>query len=327
MKQPTSTSGVWKGYATKSFFNTMNCPAATLLTLQEMTGDTHDEVLTASGGLAGGMGGSTCGVLLGGALGLGLQYTVHSEGAGCHAEAATVKRVGAFLDWFEDTYGTTDCRERTGVEFTSIKKMAAYMVPGHKSVKCLAHLRKAIGYLQEQVLDPAAAELNAGEPKCGHCAADILADVREQTGVGSEVLESASVVLDGGVGLHGGACGALAAAGLVVGLMSGTDFHRSTMRDGLGAMAAMVRAGGTSKPVRPGKAHYQVFTSSEAFERIKRAFLREAESISCREIVGRRFDNYAGFQDWITTSERCRGLKTMVAESTVKELIATGDLG
>ena len=324
MDRHSGAPNFWKGYATKSFFSTMNCPAATLLTIQEMTGDTHDAVLTASGGLAGGMGGSTCGVLFGGALGLGIQYSMHSEGAGSHAEAAVVEKVGEFLQWFEESYGTTDCRERTGIEFTSLGKMAQYMVPGHKAVKCLAHLRKAVGYLQEQILDPAQVELNSGDARCSHCAGDVLSEIREQTGVGSDVLESSSVVLDGGVGLHGGACGALAAAALVTGLMSGTDFHRTTMKDGMGAMAAMVRAGGTSKPVRPGKHHYDVFKSSQAFERIKSAFLQQAESVRCSEIVGRRFNDYADFQDWVTTSERCRSLKAIVAESTVGELAAAG---
>jgi hypothetical protein len=100
-----------------------------------------------------------------------------------------------------------------------------------------AVVEKVGGFLQEQILDPAAVCLNSGDASCSHCAGDVL--------------ESSSVVLDGGVGLHGG-------------------------------------AGGTSKPVQPGKHHYDVFKSSQAFERIKGAFLRQAESVRCSKIVGRR---------------------------------------
>ncbi len=210
------------------------------------------------------------------------------------------------------------------MRFGSIKDMVRYMLPGDKAIKCIAHLRNAIGYLQEQILEAPPAEPNTGHAECRHCARDVLAEIRRQTGAGSEVLEGASVVLDGGVGLHGGACGALAAAALITGLVSGTDYREMKMAKGLGVLAAMVRAGGISKPVSPGKDHYDVFRWNQAFGRIKAAFVQQAGSMNCREIAGRRFSNYMDFCEFVSGSDRCNELKTLVVDSTIKELSAAG---
>ena len=45
-----------------------------------------------------------------------------------------------------------------------------------------------------------------------HCAQRVLKGIREHTGVGDDLLEQLSFVFDGGIGLQGGACGALAGA-------------------------------------------------------------------------------------------------------------------
>jgi hypothetical protein len=56
-----------------------------------------------------------------------------------------------------------------------------------------------------------------------HCAQRVLKGIKEHTGIGDNLLEQLSFVFDGGIGLHGGACGALAGAIMGLNLLIGMD--------------------------------------------------------------------------------------------------------
>ena len=56
-----------------------------------------------------------------------------------------------------------------------------------------------------------------------HCAQQVLKGIREQTGIGDDLLEQLSFVFDGGIGLQGGVCGALAGAIMGVNLLIGMN--------------------------------------------------------------------------------------------------------
>ena len=67
-------SAFWGRRAVLNLFRKFNCPEATMQTVQDMIGRKEDGVLTAIAGLVAGVKGSTCGVVSGGALGVGLMY-------------------------------------------------------------------------------------------------------------------------------------------------------------------------------------------------------------------------------------------------------------
>lgn len=85
----------------------------------------------AATGLEGGCvaNGSTCGIASGGALGIALMNDHHLKNNGSCAEAAVLKSVGSYMDWFHDTYSTTQCRERNKVDFHSVTGQLKYFFP------------------------------------------------------------------------------------------------------------------------------------------------------------------------------------------------------
>jgi signal transduction protein with GAF and PtsI domain len=52
----------------------------------------------------------------------------------------------------------------------------------------------------------------------------VLKGIKEQTGITNERLENLSFVFDGGVGLQGGVCGALAGAIMGINILVGMNF-------------------------------------------------------------------------------------------------------
>ncbi len=61
-----------------------------------------------------------------------------------------------------------------------------------------------------------------------HCAQQVLNGIKEQTGIGDNLLEQLAFVFDGGIGLQGGACGALAGAIMGVNLLMGMNVRDMT---------------------------------------------------------------------------------------------------
>ena len=90
-----------------------------------------------------------------------------------------------------------------------------YFIPGDRVGKCLWHVRGAIRHLysfcqKELAMMEVQSEEKQDEPI--HCAQRVLRGIREHIGVGDDLLEQLSFVFDAGIGLQGGACGALAGA-------------------------------------------------------------------------------------------------------------------
>lgn len=184
----------------------------------------EDTVLKAFTGLEGGVvaSGSTCGVVSGGALGLALMHEKELQEKGIAGEIAVLKMVGDYMDQFEKDYGTTKCRQRSGVDFYTPGGQIRYLLPGDKVARCLWHTGGAIRYLYTlQGSDLPAVEGAVLTDTYHHCAQTVLKEVREKTGVGDPLLERLSFVFDGGIGLKGKACGALVGAIMAVNLKFG----------------------------------------------------------------------------------------------------------
>ena len=71
-------------------------------------------------------------------------------------------------------------------------------------------------------------------PAYPHCATAVLRTVRERTGRGDEDIEQLSTVFDGGLGLSGGACGAVTGGLIALGFQYGYEHSKAEafqMRD------------------------------------------------------------------------------------------------
>jgi hypothetical protein len=283
-----------------------NCALATLEVFQNMIGKPEDKLLKSCTGLEGGVvaTGSTCGVVSGGAMGLALSYHDEIKERGIPAQAGLLALVGEYVRWFEENFGTSFCKERSGVDFYTTMGQLRYFIPGDKVCKCLWHIRGAIRYLYPfRQKELPVLEVNSDEKQDEpiHCAQRVLKGIKEQTGIGDDLLEQLSFVFDGGIGFQGGACGALAGAIMGVNLLIGMNVRHMKYSEILKAFAVGHKNLLTSKPVE----------KPEPFnvgKEIVKNFKEEAGAIECQTITGQKFSDWSDFQDFISSSDKCSGL-------------------
>jgi C_GCAxxG_C_C family probable redox protein len=271
-----------------------------------MIGKPENKLLKSITGLEGGMvaTGSTCGVVSGGAIGLALSHYDEIMEKGIPAQAGLLALVGEYAKWFGENYGSSLCRERTGVDFYTTMGQLRYFIPGDKVSKCLWHIRGAIRYLhsfrqKELPLMEVQSDEKHGEPI--HCAQRVLKGIKEKTGISDDLLEKLSFVFDGGIGLHGGACGALAGAILGVNLLIGMNVRDMKYSEVLKAFAVGHKNLLTDKPVE----------KPEPFnvgKEIVKTFKEETGAIECQKITKQKFSDWSDFQDFISSSDKCTGL-------------------
>jgi hypothetical protein len=213
-----------------------------------------NKLLKSVTGLEGGVvaTGSTCGVVSGGAIGLALSHYDEIMEKGIPAQAGLLALVGEYAKWFDENYGSSLCRERSGVDFYTIMGYLRYCMPGDKVSKCLWHIRGAIRYLysfRHKELPIMEMQSDEKQDESIHCAQRVLKGIKEQTGIGDNLLEQLSFVFDGGIGLHGGACGALAGAILGVNLLIGMNVRDMKHSEVLKAFVVGHKNLLTDKPV------------------------------------------------------------------------------
>ncbi len=300
----TSTRG--RLYLIKDF----NCALATMEALQDATGLRDDYILKAVAGLEGGVvaSGSTCGVVTGGAIFLSKAFDEEIVGGGIPAGVLLLEKVREYVDWFRERFGTTLCRERAGVDFYKVRGQLRYFLPGNRVCRCLYHIGKSVEFVENSMReglssvdgsDLSIEVLGTKMATPGFCANEVLRRVRERTGIGSKSLERISVVLDGGVGLSGGVCGALSGAIIAMNSLFGADVRRASVPQNI--MGFVVGHINLLKN-RPIKMPEPFGIGRE----IVTEFKKVAGSLECLEISGREFLNLSDFEAFAPTAEKCR---------------------
>ena len=295
---------------------------ATLEVFQDMIGQQENRFLKASSGLEGGVvaSGSTCGVVTGGSLGLALMHDSTLQERGMAAEAGVMSLVGDYVRWFENNYGSSLCKERTGVNFHLTKGQFRYLLPGDKVVKCLWHTRGAMRNLYE-VQQKDLPEMNIAlkdiQTEPIHCAQAVLKGIRNRTGIGDPLLERMSFVFDGGVGFQGQICGALVGAVMGINVLLGLNVRTSNYFQALKAFIIghlnLILDEDSNKP-----------DPFSVGSKIVKRFKKEASSIECRDITGKKFSGWDDFQKHICSSDKCAGLielATTEASNAIRELL------
>ncbi len=284
----------------KLLFTTFNCAKSQLIPLQAMSGVEDDKLVMSLTGLAGGVlnNGSTCGVIIGGAVGIAMlkdrelagQWTLEDE-------IQLLREVREQVDWFESRFHTSLCRERDELNYERITVLG--LLNPQKAKGCVARAGASMERLMERDDSIERGEPPAGEgtvfpsPDPGgwvrgggseHCAAKILAKIRDQTGIGSQRLERISVALDGGIGLSGGACGALSGALMALGLRYALD----------------------TKNTEPDKLKNIYRAMDSEFFRMSRIlvnrFIKEFECFECKRITGKDFEDWDEFSEFRNNS-------------------------
>jgi C_GCAxxG_C_C family probable redox protein len=263
-------------------------------------------MLKAATGLEGGVvaSGSTCGVITGGALGLALLHEKEIQEKGVSAEIAVHKLIGDYIKWFEGNFGSTLCRQRSGVDFYTKKGQLRYLLPGDRVCRCLWHIGKTMHHLypyQEKYLPIGEVDKYKEKPEPLHCAKAVLKGVRERTGFGDASLENLSFVFDGGVGLTGGVCGALAGSILAINLFLGMNIRHmgypKTIKGFFAGHLNLLKDKEISKP--------EPFAIGSA---IVKRFRHKTGKMECREIIGKTFHGWDDFQKHMASSHECKDL-------------------
>lgn len=215
-------------------------------------------------------------------------------------------RLREYTGWFEENFGSTLCRERSGVNVNEPLGFIDYLLTGKVVTRCVNHIGKSVSHLIELMNRPLEGGGEANEldrrlaSTGGYCAAEVMKGIREETGYGSLYLEQLSMALDGGVGLSGGLCGALGGALLAMGLIWGIDPKREGI---VGTLIPFLRGHvnlytGCSEP--------ELWAVANPF---MREFAREFGSLECRDIAARRFGSGTELAEHMAASQTCAGVK------------------
>jgi len=287
-----------------------------------MIGRREDRVLKAFTGLEGGIvaSGSTCGVVTGGALGLALMHDNMLQERGIAAEAGVISLIGEYVRWFEESFGSSFCRKRSGVDFYTTMGQLRYFLPGDRVGRCLWHIRGAMRHLntyQEKGLSGMDMELKEMQREPIHCAQAVLRGIKNRTGIGDPLLERLSFIFDGGVGFQGGVCGALAGAIMGINLLLGmnirdTSYFQTLRAFTVGHINLLIdKPIGKPEPFGIGK-------------NIVKRFREEVGATECRTITEKVFSDWNDFQGHISSSDKCTRLielATTEASDAIQRLI------
>jgi len=264
--------------------------------------------------------GSTCGIASGGALGIALMNDHLLKRNGNGADTAVLKAAGDYMEWFDKTYSTTQCRERNKVDFHSVMGQLKYFLSANKMIRCVLMAGGAINHLtlnKSHQLTHADINTHGNSTSSIHCAQEVLKQVRERTGVGSDRLERLSIVFDGGIGLKGRLCGAVAGSILALNLIHGFNlrqmgYQTNVKKFVIGHINLMRK----SPEKSPGKSK-DTFSIGKA---MVNQFKEEAGSIECRHITGKEFSSPEDFKRYMETSERCENLIRVSADIASKAI-------
>jgi len=281
-----------------------------------MAGKKDAALVKAVTGLEGGVvgSGSTCGIVSAGALGLALIHEDRLDVPG--SRDAIRDRVRQYARWYAERSGTTLCRERTGVDFHSMGGQLAYFINPARLYRCFADIGGAVFHLHSvmEQIDRAPVEViedAAAVPDPLYCAGAVLAGVREATGMGDLRLERIAFVFDGGVGLSGNVCGALAGAVMATNLLFGVDSRTIGRKQTIGGFLI----GHLNLFARERKQMPEPYGIGK---RIVDEFRQTTGGpLECRAITGTEFDDYNDFQDFMAGSKTCQDLIESATQSAI----------
>jgi hypothetical protein len=261
--------------------------------------------------------GSTCGIALGGAIGLGLLHDDLLQKGDINTDEQIIHIAGKYIQLYEKKAHTTLCRERSSVDFWSRWGNIKYLVLPNNYIRCAISISdsvKNIFDLQENKIQIEQAKSLKNNTEIFHCAQAVLKGVRKKTGIGNDLIERISIVLDGGVGLQGGACGALTGAIMAVYMTKGLNMNNESLNGSLKAYF--------------GDRLFHYLRTQEIDNESKhidllldyiKLFRRHYKSIECAKITNTQFTDFGSFQGHMKSSSQCKEIVQFSIE-TISEI-------
>ncbi len=306
-----------------------NCAHATLLSLEVVFNMRAPLLMKAATNLEGGIVGcgETCGVVTAGMLAIGGLLSNDPIKSADDKEKAIHRHAGAYKRWFETRFGSSCCRERVGVDFSTARGLIRYLLPGDKLLRCLHHVGEAVWYLTETIekelfiarITEKKAELHQETESQGptqpHCTLTVLSDVYPDSMEFTPYFKWATTGLAGGIALSGATCGALIGGIMALGLAYGYDPRTTTIAD---ISAAFVR--GHWHLLRPkSPPSEEAFAASRFFlDNFKGRF----NSIQCKDIASRSFSSPQDLRGFLDDSTHCKEVMSWCTEQA-REMISS----
>ena len=233
-------------------FKTINCCESQIVPVQDHYKLQHTQLRKGVTGLAGGINnnGSTCGVVIGGALNLAALYQakakeIFPKGKDSDNEdpildeIRVMQAVHAYVRGFEQKFGSCLCRERTGLDFRKLKGKIGLLIPS-RAKGCVQQTGWAMHHVTDWIENPlkTSDQENHDVPKppyttqiepnnqvttIDYCTTALFQFAREHLGIEEPEIEHLAQVLSGGVGFGGSGCGALTSALILLGLKCGNE--------------------------------------------------------------------------------------------------------
>jgi hypothetical protein len=219
--------------------------------------------------------GYQCGMIWGATLAAGAE-AYRRFGPGPEAEAASIRAARSLVESFRTRHGEINCFEITHIDKSSTPwEMIKFFLIKGGTVGCI----KMAGWyapLAREEIEKAFAEQEAGVQSSGAAPAQPLscaAALAQKLGA-SDFHATMAAGLAGGIGLCGGACGALGAAIWFLGMEIGLD--------------------------KEGTPKYEDHARDPRSQEIIERFLRATDfKFECSEIVGRTFEDPDDHAAWI----------------------------
>jgi len=249
-------------------------------------------------------------VVSGGCLSIALGHLGDTVDSDARRGEALYDRMHEYTSWFEERFSSTLCRERFG-------DLKAATLAG--LMKCETHTGEAASQLIrliERPLEQGGEVTRTDERLCesgGYCAAEVLRGVREATGHGSLYLEQLSVALDGGIGLSGGLCGALAGALMPIGLIWGLQPRAA------GFIETMQYSARGHKDLATGSRRPGMWTVGNP---LVKEFRRKFGSLECKDIAGRSFHSGKELAEFMQGSDVCSQIKGWCRDQAIERISA-----
>jgi hypothetical protein len=223
--------------------------------------------------------GYQCGMIWGSALAAGAQaYRLH--GAGPRADAKAIRAAQRIVDSFRALTSHTNCLEITGLNKSSTTmQMATFFFLKGGSIGCFRMAARYAPLAFDAINTALAEEPREAPPAPVSCSA-VLA--RKMGASNMHTVMAAGFA--GGVGLSGGACGALAAALWIAGMNS--------LKGGARKLA------------------YKAPDSLDAIDRFLKCTDHEFE---CAKIVGRKFDSIGDHASYVCGGGCSKVIETLAA--------------
>ncbi|MFV2016446.1 MAG: C-GCAxxG-C-C family protein [Candidatus Heimdallarchaeota archaeon] len=290
-----------------------SCALTQIKLFQEILDNHDDEILNAVSGLSGGIlsKGSTCGVVFSGALSLAMLLDSKVVNWTKQHEITLHDLISDYTNWFEEKYKSTLCRDRIKLDLWTVKGVAKLLLP-QKIIKCLSHTKGSMRYLSSKVEEFKFTEIENDtiSNQSYHCARTVLERIRNATSIGNAQLEKISIAFDGGVGLQGGACGALAGAIMALNLHTGSLNENIENKKQSKNYLSYPLKNRKKENIEKKPIAYQ---AKELVEK----FLKVTNSLECKNITNKRFSNWNEFQNYREKSQICETLIDLTSNEVI----------